>query len=112
MKRYKCDENPFDSMREYLVFQTIWGSFAEEKLMHMSGIWKNRKHRQQEDFEQLCRLLAEDASKENGQISFKQACSAFKTSEVTLDNMMYAAFGMSGDEVSAMHRRKKPDNMQ
>lgn len=90
----------------------IWFSFVEENLIHMSGIFKKWKSRQQDDFERCCRMLAEAADDEGGVADFEKVCSVLRTSEVTIDNMMYAAFGMSGEEVLAMHRREKPDDIQ
>ena len=57
-------------------------------------------------------MLAEAADDEGGVADFEKVCSVLRTSEVTIDNMMYATFGMSGEEVLAMHRREKPDDIQ
>lgn len=75
----------------------------------MLGIWKNRKLRRQADFERLCLMMVESRAKDIAKSDFGHMCSMFKTSAVTLDNMMYDAFGMSGDELLARLRRKKPD---
>ena len=54
-------------------------------------------------------MMVESRAKDIVKSDFGHMCSMFKTSAVTLDTMMYDAFGMSGDELLARLRRKKPD---
>lgn len=61
-----------------------------------------------EDFERLARMLIEENAFRKKGADFGLLCSSLRTSRVELDNMLYDAVGMSGEEVMAHLRRRKP----
>ena len=91
-----------------MIFLSRSDSFAGKKQTHMLNFREYRKRRRSEDFEALCRIIIEAADAVGPVVDFRQLCAPLKTSAVVLDNMMYAAAGMSGDEVLARLRRRKP----
>ena len=61
-----------------------------------------------EDAEKLMEgFLGVDSSCKQG-VTLDALCSSLRTGRVGLDNMMYDAFGMSGEEILVQLRRRKP----
>lgn len=58
-----------------------------------------RRKRQAEEFESLVAMLVEGKRFRRKEGGFADLCSSFKTSRVTLDNMLHDIVGMSGDDV-------------
>lgn len=67
-----------------------------------------KRKRAVEDFERLARMLIEEKAFRKKCADFGLLCSSLKTSRVELDNMFYDAVGMSGEDVMAHLRCRKP----
>ena len=67
----------------------------------------NKKDRV-EDFEKLAHELAERKWSRAKGVDFGALCSSLKTSRIKLDNMLYDAVGMSGDDILSHLKRRKP----
>ena len=80
--------------------------FAGVKSKRMLRFGKRK--RSVEDFERLARMLIEENAFRKKGADFDLLCSSFMTSRVELDNMLYDAVGMSGEDVLVHLRRRKP----
>lgn len=82
----------------------------------MFGLYDNMRHvflkflkvnDSNADFDEICSLLVENERVPGGD-DFHKICSTFKTEETVLENMLYDCVGMSGDDVLAGLRSRKP----
>ena len=67
-----------------------------------------QNRRKEDDFETLVGLLVDGKGFRKDGADFRLLCSAFKTGRRELDDMLYDAVGMSGDDVLAYLRHRKP----
>ena len=65
------------------------------------------KRTAQEDFDELCRALTEEKSFRRKVAAFPELCRMSGISRVEMENMFYEYFGVSGEEVLTVLRRKK-----
>jgi hypothetical protein len=64
------------------------------------------KRKAKEDFDKLCRILTEEKSFRRKVASFPELCEMSGVRRVKMENMFYEYFGMSGDDVLTVLRRK------
>lgn len=56
-------------------------------------------HMSDETFEMICRMLIGERRCRNHGVKFKDFCHASGVERVSLENMLYEVFGMSGDDI-------------